>query len=312
MPGLGNKGDYHYEDVYKGNVVPGPNFQAQSTDNAHPSDFWQSKWIDPLGGFSIFERKKPGANTVTTSQDAWWGLQPHLTNYYGALENWYNSPQQSASINPEMQNAWDMASARSFGSPIDLASQYAAYDTMGGLTPESFGAQFNPQAEKLGQQFSDILMPGISSKFIASGRTGSGAEQTAYGQGATALGESLSGLASNIYKSDRENQMRAIAQVPGLAEQDYANIDLLGQVGSDKYNINQQSLNAPVEKLGQWGSLLQPGLGFSTNSQTSPLYSNTAGSTLGGAAAGYGVGSQYGYGGAGALTGALLGYLSNK
>lgn len=267
------------------------------------------EWWDPL---ALFEDKPKQTNTVTTSQDAWSGLAPHLTNYYGSLADWYNSPQQTASINPEMQNAWDMASARSFGSPLDAASQYAAYNTMGGLTPESFDAQFNPQAEKLGQQFSDILMPGISSKFIASGRTGSGAEQTAYGQGATALGESLSGLASNIYKSDRENQMKSIAQVPGMAEQDYSNIGLMGQVGSDKYNINQQALNAPVEKLGQWGSLLQPGLGFSTNSQTYPLYSNPGGSMLGGAAAGYGVGSEYGYGGAGALTGALLGYLSNK
>lgn len=266
-------------------------------------------WYDPVG---LFADKPQQTQTITTSQDAWSGLQPHLTNYYSSLADWYNTPQRTAGIAPETQSAWDMARARSSGSPLDYASQYAAYNAMGGLTPDAFGAQFNPQANKLERQFSDILMPGISSKFIASGRTGSGAEQNSYGQAAGALGESLSGLASNIYAADRENQMKTIAQVPGMAEQDYANIGLMGQVGSDKDAYQQSLLNAPLDKLSSWGGLLQPGLGFSNSSVTNPLYSNRGGSMLGGAAAGYGIGDQYGYGGSGALTGALLGYLGSK
>lgn len=274
----------------------------------------EKKW-DVLGLFDEGEifGKKPTEQTV--KQDPWEGVQPYLLNYYGRLQDYMDQGGQTAAdVSPETEAAWSLATNRALsGSPITSAAQQNIYDTLSGnMFEPAFNKQYDYAAGKLGETFRDITLPAITSRFSASGRTGSGAEQDMYARAMGELGTSLSGLAADIYGQERKNQMGALTLAPSIAGMDYGDIGMLGNVGAERQAQAQTQLDMPLANLSSYGSLLQPGLGF--GSTTQPLYKNTLGSTLGGAAAGQQIGSSIGsgYGGWGALAGALLGYLGNR
>ena len=77
------------------------------------------------------------------------------------------------------------------------------------------------------QQFSEQVIPGISSQFSAAGRYGSGAMQRAQGQATEsfgrALGDVTAGIVGQDYARERAFQESAIGQLAGLSQQDLAN-----------------------------------------------------------------------------------------
>ena len=203
-------------------------------------------------------------------------------------------------------------------------------------------AMMEAATRPLTQQFSQAVLPGISSLYSKSGRLGSGSMERALGTATEAYGRSLGDITANIagtqYQQERGLQQQAQlqqAQLAGLAPQFYSQQFLpsqtLAQVGAQQEAISAQPLQEqlaryqfgqqlPYQQLqGYLSSVYGTPLGsYGTQTTNAPTYQNRGAGVLGGALAGglggYALGqafpNQIGglYGGVGgAALGGLLG-----
>ena len=203
-------------------------------------------------------------------------------------------------------------------------------------------AMMEAATRPLTQQFSQAVLPGISSLYSRSGRLGSGAMERALGTATEAYGRSLGDITANIagtqYQQERGLQQQAQlqqAQLASLAPQFYSQQFLpsqtLAQVGAQQEAISAQPLQEqlaryqfgqqlPYQQLqGYLSSVYGTPLGqYGTQTTNAPTYQNRGAGVLGGALAGglggYALGqafpNQIGglYGGVGgAALGGLLG-----
>ena len=202
-------------------------------------------------------------------------------------------------------------------------------------------AMMEAATRPLTQQFSQAVLPGISSLYSRSGRLGSGAMERALGTATEAYGRSLGDITANIagtqYQQERGLQQQAQlqqAQLAGLAPQFYSQQFLpsqtLAQVGAQQEAISAQPLQEqlaryqfgqqlPYQQLqGYLSSVYGTPLGsYGTQTTNAPTYQNRGAGILGGGLAGglggYALGQAFpsigaGYGAAGgAALGGLLG-----
>lgn len=162
----------------------------------------------------------------------------------------------------------------------------------------------------LTQQFSQAVLPGISSLYSKSGRLGSGAMERALGTATEAYGRSLGDITANIagtqYQQERGLQQQAQlqqAQLAGFAPQFYGQQFLpaqtLAQVGAQQEAIVAQPLQEqlaryqfgqqlPYQQLqGYLSSVYGTPLGsYGTQTTNAPTYQNRGAGILGGALAG--------------------------
>jgi hypothetical protein len=79
----------------------------------------------------------------------------------------------------------------------------------------------------LEQQFSQSVLPGISSLYSKSGRLGSGSMERALGTATEGFGRALGDVTANIagtqFQAERGLQQQALGQLAGLSQQDIAN-----------------------------------------------------------------------------------------
>jgi hypothetical protein len=251
-----------------------------------------------------------------------------------------------------LQSQEDIARQGSF--PLQ-AAQGAYMQSLGGLSNTAAG-QFlnaNPYQQQmiaaamrpLTQQFSEAVLPGISSLYSRSGRLGSGAMERALGTATEAYGRSLGDITSNIagqqYQQERGLQQQAALQLASLAQaapqiygQQFLPSQTLAQIGAQREAIAAQPLQEqmtryayqqrlPYEQLsGYLSSVYGSPLGSFGSPAAQPTYQNRTAGALGGGIAGglggYALGSMLpssflgGYGGAvggtlGAIGGGLLG-----
>jgi hypothetical protein len=183
---------------------------------------------------------------------------------------------------------------------------------------------FNAASRSVGQQYSNTVMPGINATFGSGGRTGSNAHQTALDTANQSYTNNLTDMASNIYgnnyANERTNQLNAANQYANLGQnlaqqysnlggsqfnqqlaganlgmmlgqQDWSNIDRLGQIGGmvegqsqnvlddymNRFNYYQQR---PEQQLNQYTAWLNgiPGSQFGTDSTN---VDNNNGSAMG-------------------------------
>jgi hypothetical protein len=206
-------------------------------------------------------------------------------------------------------------------------------------------AMMEAATRPLTQQFSQAVLPGISSLYSKSGRLGSGSMERALGTATEAYGRSLGDITSNIagsqYQQERAMQQQAQlaqAQLAGYAPQFYSQQFLpsqtLAQVGAQQEAIAAQPLQEqlaryqfgqqlPYQQLqGYLSSVYGTPLGsYGTQTTNAPTYQNRSAGVLGGAIAGglggYALGqipgvsgffgNQYAAPALGALGGGLLG-----
>jgi hypothetical protein len=264
----------------------------------------------------------PSTTTTVQKADPWSGQQGYLTDVFSKAQSQFNDPGPSyypdstvVPFSPETEAALSMQTNRALaGSPLETSAKNQLSDTLNGnylYGGDGFNAAYNAASNR--------IIPQVNSMFANSGRTGSGLAQTAMTQ---ALGDSF----ANLYGNERENQMRAAVVAPQMANQDYADISKLADVGAqreelsseqlqdliNRYNYNQ---NLPNAKLQQYSNLVQGSYGGTTTGQaTSPLYRGSAaagllGGALGGASAGATIGGPWGAA-IGGLGGGLLGLFS--
>jgi hypothetical protein len=166
-----------------------------------------------------------------------------------------------------LQAQEDIARQGSF--PLQ-AAQGAYMQSLGGLSGTAAGQYLNAnpyQAQMmeaatrpLTQQFSQAVLPGISSLYSKSGRLGSGSMERALGTATEAYGRSLGDITSNIagqqYQQERGLQQQAALQLANLAQaapqiygQQFLPSQTLGQVGAQREAIAAQPLQEQMSRF---------------------------------------------------------------
>jgi hypothetical protein len=114
-------------------------------------------------------------------------------------------------------------------------------------------------ARPLVQQFSESVVPGISSQFSRAGRYGSGAMERALGTASESFGRALGDVTSNIvgqdYARERGFQQQAIGalgtaaqQAPQMFAQQFLPSQALAQVGAQREAIAGQPLQEAIQR----------------------------------------------------------------
>ncbi len=293
-------------------------------------------WLDGLmGGGS-------GSNvtytTQSTSSSPWEPQQQYLKDVFGKAQEAYNAgnpnyfPESTVvGYSPETQQALSQVQNIATGdNPMMDAAQSAITDTASGTflnagNPYMQGA-FNNAANLAGEAFREQTLPSIDSSFASAGRLGSGLYANQRNKAEDTFSRSMAEMAGNMayqnYQDERGRQMSAAAMAPGMSQARYQDAQMLANVGaareaeqqaelSDRVNRWNFEQNSDWDRLGRYASLISGGYG-GTGTQTTPVYTNNAGSFLGSAATGAGIGNLIGGGtgaGIGAGIGGLLGML---
>jgi hypothetical protein len=274
-----------------------------------------------MGGGDSGGSSGPSTTTTISKSEPPAFVQPWsetLMSRGAALSNTPYAPydgQKLASMNPYQEVGLQATAQRAMsGSPTMNAANDMLTRTMNGdyMRPDS-----NPYLASNVNTAMNAAKTQINSQFGGS-NYGTTAHQETLGR---TLGEVAGQMYGQNYQDERTQQMRAAAYTPQYAQQDYADAQALIGVG-DAYRNDQQSLlnqrladwteaqQDPYKKLDTLASTIATASGGYANSassspnpyQTTPMASMIGGGLLGGS-----IGSQYGYGGAGALAGGALG-----
>jgi hypothetical protein len=261
--------------------------------------------------------KTPSSTTTTSTTEPPAYLQPYLQDAAQQARGLYLSggPQyypgyQTVGFSPQTQQAFDMTTQRALaGSPGIAAAEQNNADTLQGKY--LYGGQGFNAAVKAA---TDYAMPQVQSAFSTAGRTRSGLAQNA-------MANTIASPFAAQYGQERENQMRAQAMAPMLAEAGYMDANKLQGVGSQVEQLAQDRLsedvarynyyqNAPENNLARYIGFLQGSYPGQSASQTQPVYRNRTAGALGGAVSGATAGSYISPGWGtliGAIGGGLLG-----
>lgn len=183
----------------------------------------------------------------------------------------------------------------------------------------------------LTQQFTESVIPGISSQFSQAGRYGSGAMERALGTAAETYGRALGDVTTNIayqdYLNERARQQQAIAQqavlaqqAPQMYQQQFLPSTALQDVGMAREAIEALPLEEQIQRYQYQQQLPYQQLGgYLSSVYGTPMGSlaqfpdapqpSTLGQGLAGAALGSFLGGQFGRGGLGAVLGGIGGIL---
>jgi hypothetical protein len=300
--------------------------------------------------------------TQTSSVDP--ALLPYLTQGLQRAQSLFLTGQQpeffpgQTYVSPSAATTESIAQQEALArqqSPVLQQAQQAYQASLGQVGQTAAGGFLNANpyqqammeaaTRPLTQQFSQAVLPGISSLYSRSGRLGSGSMERALGTATEAYGRSLGDITSNIagsqYQQERAMQQQAQlaqAQLAGAAPSFYGQQFLpsqtLAQVGAQQEAISAQPLQEqlaryqfgqqlPYQQLqGYLSSVYGTPLGsYGTQTTNAPTYQNRGAGVLGGAIAGglggYALGqipgvsgffgNQYAAPALGALGGGLLG-----
>lgn len=207
------------------------------------------------------------------------------------------------------------------GSPLVNAAQAEQQATIGGqyLNPSTnpyLQQTYDQAAGRMADAFSRGTAAQTDATFARAGAFGGSAWNEMQGANQRALGDSLAGLAANLYggnyNAERARQQQASQFAPNLAAQDYRDAEALLNVGGMQQQLGQQYLTDdyqrfqhaqqyPYTQFQTLGAMFSPNFGMQ-NSQTTPGVGAGMGA-LGGALGGlglYGMGQKSGlWGGSG-------------
>lgn len=258
----------------------------------------------------------PSNTTTTQTQEPPAYVVPYLQGaasqsqqLYNQGPNKYYGGQTVTPFSSETEQALSGTASRAMnGSPVNHAAQGYTADVLGGKYLNS-----NPYVDSMFNQAAQGTRSQLDSQFAGAGRN--------LGASYAARADQLNNLATNIYggnyANERTLQNSTLGQANSIANQDYVDYGQLGQVGQQREDLASRGIadqvarheyeqNAPGISLDQYIARLnnQPG---GSASATTPYFRNQGAGALGGAAVGYGLGNQFGYGGIGAIAGGLLG-----
>ena len=204
---------------------------------------------------------QPSGQTVTTTnQDPWSGLQPYLGYGLGEAQRQYQSaPQEFYPHSTVAPQSADTITAQNLirdraigGNPLNQAAQTAALDTLSGswLGGPRFTEMYNAAVRPATQQFTEQVLPGITSQFARSGRLGSNAQTLATERATEAFGRGLADVGAQQYAAERARQNQMIGMAPQLAATDYADPARLAAIGATQGAQSQRELADKVARFG--------------------------------------------------------------
>lgn len=237
--------------------------------------------------------KGPSGTTETTTKTEPWAEQkPYLTAGFAKAKDLLNSsgpayyPNSTvAGFTPEQETALTgQANRAASGSPLVDAAQGENLRTLNG---EYLDAG-NPHLQAMIDRTYQAIRPNFDAQFAGAGRYGSGAHQAAIGD---AIAKAGTDLAYRDYTAERGNMQNAIGQAPGLANQDYLDIEKMLGAGTLRQGQEQAELGADVQrynygqnlesmKLGDYLKMVGGGYG-SSSTQSQPYFTNPMAGILG-------------------------------
>lgn len=261
-----------------------------------------------------------GEKDVTSTSSPHKMFKPYIKDILGGAQGLYSGMDPTYSNLYAGLNPFQMQGINELGSfdprATNAASDYATR-VLGGDYLNS-----NPWLDQSFNRGADALQARMGSQFSLSGRN-VGADAGGAYKGATAQG--LSDLAGTIYggnyQAERDRMGQAASMAPGLDRASMGGA-LAKLQGGSLLQADQSSQLAEANRAANFGynsgwdelsrylgavSPLSSGYG----TQTNPVFNNPAAGAMGGALAGGQIGSQFGYGGWGALGGGLLGLLGS-
>lgn len=143
------------------------------------------------------------------------------------------------------------------GSPLVANAQGQLNDTVSGkyldpTTNPQFQAALAASNQPYIDQFMGTVLPGVTSAFEGSGRTGSPAHQMAVDRAVTGLNRTIADsntkAGADYFNTERGRQVAATTAAPTLANQDYVDINQLGMAGQARDNQAQSLIDADVAK----------------------------------------------------------------
>ena len=258
--------------------------------------------------------------TATQTAEPWSGQQPYLTDVFQQAQNQYQSDQPAyypgstvTPFAPQQEAALQAGEQRAlYGSPLNFAAQNQAMQTLGG----DYLTEGNPYMGALTESLSNRIRPQVDSAFAGANRGGSAGHAEAFSRG---LADAVAPHMFGSYEAERARQMGAMQAAPGLAANDYFDIQQLGNIGAQRQGMQQQILGDDINrynfaqninqaKLVDYAGLISGNYGGQVQStQAQPLYSNGLANAFGGAASGAAAGMTLGPWGA--VAGGVLGGL---
>lgn len=205
---------------------------------------------------------QPVQNTQQTTNEPWSAQVPYLKQIFGEAQRLYNDPTKpqyypgQTFADPSQATLQGLAGAEARaqqGSPTLDAAQAEARKSLSG----DYLMAGNPYFSQMAETIKANVLPGIDSRFIGAGRTGSGLHGRAVGEG---LGAAIGNLAYQNYGDERNRMGQYAAMSPQFAQADYLDPTMLGQVGQQREAIAQKPID---EAIGRWQ--------FDQNSQQAKL-----------------------------------------
>lgn len=246
-------------------------------------------------------------------------LQPYLKGGIQDLNDLYNTQHNAPDYYPNStvapqsnytQQAVDMLGnfGGSGGAPYIGAGSQMLTDTLNGkyLNPttnpdylKAIDASHQPYVD----QFTNQIIPGITSAFEGSGRTGSGSHQASVDRAVTGLNRTISDAdakaGADFFTNARAQQLQAAGLIPQQTQADLAKINATGEAGDITDAYNQSKINEDVSRYN-----------YNNNKQWDYI-ARYLGILNGGYPGGESTGSSYGYqpyhgGGAGSFLGPAM------
>lgn len=206
-----------------------------------------------------------GTTTTTQNSQPWAAVQPYMRDVFSRGQSLYN---QNFTSPYTTQAQTGIADRAMDGSPLVNQAQNQALSTIRGdyLDPYSnpyFGGALN-------QTLGDVQSR-INSQFRGD-NFGSSAHQEWLGRGLT---NAAMPMLSQFYNTERGNQMNAMGMAPGLANQDYTDLDRLLGVGQMQEDDPWKDLMRYQGAISGFGNL------GGTTTTEQPYFQNNTANTLG-------------------------------
>lgn len=179
--------------------------------------------------------------TSTNTSEPWAEQKPFLTEIMGKAQDLYknNTPQYFpsstvAGFSPQQEQAFGMAANRA-------TQGNATMKAAEGYTQDVLGGQYSgdPYQSQVFQNMQSQIMPAVNANFSSAGRYGSGAHTDSMTR---ALTDSFAPYATQMYQQGLNRMDNAAQQAGQFAQNDYADIAALADVGAQRRALAQDEI----------------------------------------------------------------------
>lgn len=163
-----------------------------------------------------------GGGTTVTNSEPWKGAQPYLTDIMSQARTAFGAQAPSMGMSPLTQLGMGLTAERALqGSPLLQTAQNTVQDF-------AAGGNTNPYLDQMAQKAAATTRDYAMAPFTLAGRTGSAANAQYV---TDAIGNVMNQMYGQQYNADQNRTLAAAQMAPGLANQDFMQLQQLMGVG---------------------------------------------------------------------------------